>query len=155
MFYLISISLIILSVTTYPYIDIPLFIFIYGVLSYMDYRWIVVGFLSLLFIDVMWGRLFLFSSLYYAIFLFVMYRLFRTFPVLKDYGFVIFTFLYVISVTLFHLLFNYSYVDLSEALLWGGSQILFSLVILVFLSFIERYKQKKSYLSTKNIKNSL
>ena len=152
MIYIAGIILALLSIIFYPYVDIVLFTIIVGILINKDSRYFIIAYISSLAIDLVWGRILGLALIVYILYTYLSLYLYTKYPVLRDYGLVILTGIYTLSYVIFYFLFSFRFFSWKNAILWILLHLFIAFIILVTISFIQNYKKKKLFLSTKRAK---
>jgi len=140
MFVIVSILSILSSVAFSPNIDIVLLLITLGVIRNMDSKYFILGFILSIVIDIVWGRVFGLSFIIYSLYLYISSVLFLKYPIMRDYGLVIFTFGYTVVYTLMHALINYDLFLWKNAFIWIVTQVL------------QRHRKNRDFLTTRSVK---
>ena len=152
MFILISILSFLSSIILFPYIDVVLLLITVGIVRNMDSKYFILGFILAIVLDLFWGRVFGLSFVIYSVYLYIASYLFLKYPIMRDYGLVIFVFGYSLLYTTGYAIFEFDLFLWKEAFIWIFIQVAFSFICLMVMSLVQRYRKNRNFLTTKSVK---
>ena len=140
------------SILFYPYIDAPLFVVTLGILLKMNNRFLILGLLLTLVVDFIWGRIVGFSFVLYLLYIFVVSTFFLKSISSRDSAYVFLVAGYSLLYTLFSGIFSSGAFLWKEALFYVLFQSFLAFLVVSLLAFMRKYRAKRVFLSTKNMR---
>jgi hypothetical protein len=144
-------GIVILSIITFPYTSIPLFLMVIFFLRGKNISFLLVGCVASLCIDITWGRIIGLEIIFLVLYDLSLRSIARIFVSIQHIYFLpyIITFFCVTSIV--QVIYENIHWQWKNWLIWLMIQILFSLVFYILIAVINKYQQQKSYLSTRSM----